>query len=165
MPPGVVWLAVTSCFENLSVMTGGRVHLDVWQIDEQLVGWWTDLASTHLGGHAHLWCHKTDFQTACNGFKLCFFLLNKAESYFVRIKCLDIYLPDGIYLICQFGFNPSIQNLKQNSSNRSASFETWIKSEKLPMWQKKPHPLILQLVFMNVIFILKKKVNMTHCHC
>ena len=31
---------------------------------------------------------------------------------------------DGIYLICQFGFNPSIQNLKQNSSNRSASFET-----------------------------------------
>ena len=37
------------------------------------VGWESDLSSTHLVGHAYLWCHKRHiFKMACDSFNMCY---------------------------------------------------------------------------------------------
>ena len=65
MPPGVVWLAVTSWLKIFLLWhhrwaCPPRCVTDRWATFATVlwVGWWTDLSSTHLVGHAHLWCHN-----------------------------------------------------------------------------------------------------------
>ena len=76
MPPGVSVISRNKVFKKIKVLwhhkwvCPPRCVTDRWATSASVhgVGWWTDPFSTHLGGHAHLCCHKSQiFKTPSNG--------------------------------------------------------------------------------------------------
>ena len=72
IPPGVSAISLSKLFWKCAAsdITGGRVHLDVFldrsvhQPTQWTVANVARLSIIHLGGHAHLWCHKSqNFKT------------------------------------------------------------------------------------------------------